>query len=162
MNIGLIGLGNLGTPIAKNLLKAGFSLTVYDLRRETAAKLLAMGAQWADSPHTLAEQSDTVLTVMPSPDAVAAVVEGENGVLKGFHAGATWIDISTTDRRETQRLAALCAEQGINVLEAPMTGGIPLAHQGKMTILVGGDKDVFEKYLPLLEEIGGKIFHLDR
>lgn len=160
MNVGLIGLGNLGTPIAKNLLRGGLSLTVHDLRREAAEKLLARGVQWADSPQALAEQSDTVLTVMPSPEAVAAVVEGENGILKGFCAGRTWIDISTTDRRETQRLAALCADKGIHVLEAPMTGGIPLAHQGKMTILVGGNKDVFEKHLPLFEVIGGKIFYL--
>ena len=160
MNIGLIGLGNLGTPIAKNLLRAGFPLTVHDLRREAAEKLLAMGAAWASSPQELAALSDTVLTVMPSPEAVAAVVEGEKGILQGFRPGGTWIDISTTDRRETQRLAALCGNKGINVLEAPMTGGIPLAHQGKMTVLVGGEKSIFEKHLPILEEIGGKIFYL--
>ena len=160
MNLGLVGLGHLGIPIAKNLLKAGYPLTVYDLRPDAAQQLLARGATWADSPQAVAEQSDTVLTVLPSPAAVAAVVEGENGLLAGLRPGSTWIDISTTDRRETQRLAALCAAKGINVLEAPMTGGIPLAHQGQMTVLVGGEKAVFENNLPVLQAIGGRIFHL--
>ncbi|MCP4357136.1 MAG: NAD(P)-dependent oxidoreductase, partial [Chloroflexi bacterium] len=122
--------------------------------------LLAQGARWADSPQAVAEQSDTVLTVLPSPAAVAAVVEGKRGLLAGLRSGSTWIDISTTDRRETQRLAALCAGKGIGVLEAPMTGGIPLAHEGRMTVLVGGDKDTFEENLPVLETIGGRIFHM--
>ncbi len=160
MNLGLVGLGHLGIPIAKNLLKAGYPLTVYDLRPDAAQKLLVRGATWADSPQAVAEPSDTVLTVLPSPAAVAAVVEAENGLLAGFRPGSTWIDISTTDRRETQRLAALCAAKGIDVLEAPMTGGIPLAHQGQMTVLVGGEKAVFENNLPVLQAIGGRIFHL--
>jgi 3-hydroxyisobutyrate dehydrogenase len=160
MQLGLIGLGNLGTPVANNLLEAGYTLTVHDLRPEAAEKVLALGATWADSPRAVAERSDTVITVLPSPAAVAAAVERENGILAGLRRGCTWIDISTTDRRETQRLATLCAEKGIGVLETPMTGGIPLAHQGKMTILVGGEKDVFEKHLPVLEVIGGKIFYL--
>jgi 3-hydroxyisobutyrate dehydrogenase len=160
MKLGLIGLGNLGTPLAKNLLKAGYPLTLYDLRREAATKLLAAGATWAESPQAVAEQAETVLTVLPSPAAVAAVVEGEQGLLQGLKAGSTWIDISTTDRRETQRLAGLCAAKGVGMLEAPMTGGIPLAHRGEMTILVGGDRAVFERNLPVLQAIGGKILHL--
>ena len=160
MNLGLIGLGNLGTPIAKNLLKAGYRLTVYDLCQETAEKLLAQGAQWAESPQAVAQQSDTVLTVLPSPAAVAAVVEGEQGLLAGLRPGSIWIDISTTDRHESMRLAGLCAAKGVGMLEAPLTGGIPLAHAGQMTVLVGGDIELFERCLPLLETIGGKIFHL--
>ncbi len=159
-HIGLIGLGNLGTPIAKNIIKAGYPLTVYDLQRDTAEKLLQQGAQWADSPQAVAEQAVVVLTVLPSPAAVAAAVEGENGLVFGLETGNTWIDISTTDRLETQRLAALCAKRGVDALEAPMTGGIPLAHAGQMSIFVGGDKAVFEKNLPLLEVIGGKILYL--
>lgn len=160
MNLGLIGLGNLGTPVAKNLLKAGYHLTVHDLHHEAAEKLLAQGARWADSPQAVAEQADAVLTVLPSPAAVAAVVEGEGGLLAGLRPGSTWIDISTTDRHESIRLAGLCAAKGVGMLEAPLTGGIPLAHAGQMTVLVGGEPAVFERCLPVLETIGGKIFHL--
>jgi 3-hydroxyisobutyrate dehydrogenase len=108
----------------------------------------------------VAQQSDTVLTVLPSPAAVAAVVEGEHGLLAGLRPGSIWIDISTTDRHESMRLAGLCAAKGVGMLEAPLTGGIPLAHAGQMTVLVGGDIELFERCLPLLETIGGKIFHL--
>ncbi len=101
-----------------------------------------------------------VFTVLPSPAAVAAVLEGDKGLLAGLDSGKTWIDISTTERHETQRLAALCASKGISVLEAPLTGGIPLAHQGQMTVLVGGEQTVFEKNRFILETIGGKIFYL--
>jgi 3-hydroxyisobutyrate dehydrogenase len=160
MKVGLIGLGNLGTPIARNLLKAGYPLTLYDIRPEAATALLAAGASWADSPQAVGENADTVLTVLPSPAAVTAALTGPNGLLAGLASGRSWIDISTTDRRETQRLAALCAAKGVGVLEAPMTGGIPLAHQGQMTVLVGGERDCFEKHLPLLQTIGGKIFYL--
>jgi len=123
-------------------------------------RFIDQGATWAETPKDVAASCDTVLTVLPSPAAVSRVVEGDDGLLEGFTGGETWIDISTTDRRETQRLAALCAERGIHMLEAPMTGGIPLAHQGQMTILVGGDEEIFQQCLPVLEAIGGRIIHL--
>ena len=160
MNIGLIGLGNLGAPLGKNLLKAGLALTVYDLRRETADTLMEAGARWADSPRALAKQVDVIITVLPSPAAVTAVVTGKNGILVGMAPGGTWIDMSTNDLNEVRRLADLAQAQGIDTLEAPVTGGIPRAHAGEITVLVGGEKAVFEKYKPIFEIIGGEVIYL--
>ncbi len=161
MDIGLIGLGEVGIPIGRHLLNAGHSLVVHDLRRETGTKLEKLGAQWAASPREVGiGEVESVLTTLPSPAAVTAVVEGADGLLAGLHAGQTWIDISTNDRRELMRLAALCKANGVHVLETPVTGGIPLLHRGEMTILVGGEKDVFERQRPILELFGGDIIHL--
>ncbi len=160
MNIGLIGLGNLGLPVGKNLLKAGYPLIVHDLKREPAAPLLHQGAKWAESPREVGEQADVVITILPSPAAVAAVVESENGLLAGMSTGDTWIDTSTNDRRELQRLAARCAKQGIYVLECPVTGGIPKAHAGTITAFVGGEREIFERNLPVIQSYAGEIHYL--
>ena len=160
MKIGLIGLGNLGLPVGRNLLEAGYRLTVYDLREEAAGPLLALGARWADSPERVGELSKVVITVLPSPAAVAAVVEGTNGLLNGMSPGSVWIDSSTNDGRELQRLAARCAEQSIDVLECPLTGGIPKAHAGSITAFVGGPKKVFERSLPVVRAYAGEVHHL--
>ena len=103
MNVGFIGLGNLGRHLAASLLRAGFPLTIHDLDRQAAAGLLAAGAVWADSAAAVAAAADTVITCLPSPKAVSAVVSGERGVLAGLRPGGTWIDMSTNDRQETLR-----------------------------------------------------------
>ena len=92
----------------------------------------------------------SVITSLPSPAAVTTVVEGENGILGGLRSGCTWLDMSTNDMRELKRLAAGCLAKGVSTLETPVTGGIPLVHAGKITILVGGEPEVFEKQLPVL------------
>ena len=94
MNVGLIGLGNLGLPVGKNLLSAGYRLTVHDLQEESAAPLLTLGARWADSPQQVGKRSQVVITVLPTPVAVTAVVEGANGLLEGLSPGGVWIDSS--------------------------------------------------------------------
>lgn len=160
LKLGFIGVGHLGAHLAGSLLRAGFPLTVYDLKQEAAAGLLAAGAQWADSPKAVAEAADSVFTCLPSPAAVTAVVSGANGVLAGLRAGGTWIDMSTNDRHEIERLAGLAAEQGVACLEAPVTGGVHKAAAGEITILVGGDTAVFEAHLPALEAMGGQVFHI--
>lgn len=160
MNLGLIGLGNLGMPIGKNLLAAGHTLFVHDLRRESAAKLEAAGAIWAASPRALAEQVETVITVLPSPASVRAVVFGDDGILAGLKPGSSWIDSSTNDAGDIERYAALCAEQGIGMVESPVTGGIPKAHSGTITALVGAEPDVFAKNLPVIQVYAGDILHL--
>ncbi|MBE7469024.1 MAG: NAD(P)-dependent oxidoreductase [Anaerolineae bacterium] len=160
LKLGFIGVGHLGAHLATSLLRADFPLTVYDLKREAAAGLLAAGAQWADSPKAVAEAADSVLTCLPSPAAVTAVVSGVDGVLAGLRAGGTWIDMSTNDLHEIERLAALAAEKGIVCLEAPVTGGVHKAATGEITVLVGGDRAVFEAHLPALEAMGGRVFHI--
>jgi 3-hydroxyisobutyrate dehydrogenase len=158
--IGYIGLGNLGRHLAGSLLQAGFPVTVFDINKDTAAGLLAAGAAWADSAVAVARASDTVITCLPSPQVVTATVAGENGILEGLAAGGTWIDMSTNDLHELQRLAAVAAEQGIETLEAPVTGGVHRAAAGMITVLVGGHKDVFEKHRPVFEAMGGKVFYI--
>jgi len=154
---GFVGLGNLGRPLAASLLRAGFPLVVYDARPGAADGL---GATWASSPRAVAEQSDAVFTCLPSPAIVDAVVAGEDGILAGLGRGGTWIDSSTNDAHELRRLAALAAERGVDVLEAPVTGGVHLAATGEITVIVGGDADVVAAHRSAFEAIGGKVFHV--
>ena len=123
MRIGFIGLGNVGAPLARNLQRAGHALTVRDLDRTRAAELLDHGAGWAETPRALAEGTEVVITSLPSPAAVAAVMEAEDGVLAGLEQDSVWIEMSTTDQAEVRRLATLAAERGAATLEAPITGG---------------------------------------
>ena len=158
--LGFIGIGNLGMHLAGSLLRAGYALTIFDLNKTAAKTLLAAGARWADSPAEVGTASDTVFTCLPSSKAVSAVVSADNGVLAGLAAGGTWIDMSTNDREETIRLAALAAAKGVAALEAPVTGGVHKAAAGDITVLVGGDQKVYEAHLPMLQAMGGEIIHM--
>jgi len=158
--LGFIGIGNLGMHLAGSLLRAGYALTIFDLNKVAAKTLLAAGARWADSPAEVGKASDTVFTCLPSSKAVSAVVSAANGVLAGLAAGGTWIDMSTNDREETIRLAALAAAKGVAALEAPVTGGVHKAAAGDITVLVGGDQKVYEAHLPMLQAMGGEIIHM--
>jgi 3-hydroxyisobutyrate dehydrogenase len=157
---GFIGLGNLGFHLANNLLRAGFALTVHDLNQEAAAPLIAASATWADSPQAVAEQCSSVFTCLPSSKAVSAVVSGERGILAGLKPGGAWIDMSTNERNETLRLAALAAEKGVNALEAPVTGGVHKAAAGNITVLVGGDEAVYQAHLSMLQAMGSPVIYM--
>ena len=158
--LGFIGIGNLGVHLAGSLLRAGFPLIIYDLNKDAAAGLLAAGARWADSPQAVAAAADSVFTCLPSPKAVSAVVSGERGILAGLKPGGTWIDMSTNDRHELLRLAALATERGITCLESPVTGGVHKAAAGDITVLVGGDEAVYAAHLPALQAMGGQVFYM--
>lgn len=160
MKIGFIGLGNIGSVMAKNLVKEGYALVIHDINRSAGEELLEMGAQWADTPMAVGQAGDTIITSLPGPPQIKAVMEGENGLLSGFSSKNTWIDMSTTDNHEVKRLSELAKEKGVPMLEAPVTGGLTLAKAGGITILVGGDKKVFEAQLPVLKVIGGKIVYI--
>jgi 3-hydroxyisobutyrate dehydrogenase len=160
MRYGFIGLGNLGAPLAGSLLRAGFPLALHDRNRQAATPLLASGAQWADSPRAVAERSDAVITCLPSPGISEQVLTGSDGVLAGLQSGGTWIEMSTLGRDEILRLAAKAAENGIGTLESPVTGGVHRAAAGEITVLAGGDKDLFETHRPALAAMGGEIFHM--
>jgi 3-hydroxyisobutyrate dehydrogenase len=160
MRLGFIGIGSLGAHLAASLVRAGFAVTIHDLDKERAAGLVRAGAVWAGSPKEVAASADSVFTCLPSPAAVAAVVTGPNGILAGFGRRGTWIDMSTNDRHELARLAALAAESGIACLEAPVTGGVHKAASGAITVLVGGDAAVFETHRAALEAMGGQVFHM--
>ncbi|MBK1870188.1 NAD(P)-dependent oxidoreductase [Aestuariivirga sp. YIM B02566] len=157
MRYGYIGLGNLGGHLAASLLKAGFTVTVHDKDRAAASRLLAQGAAWADTPAALAGSCDAVITCLPSPTVSELVLRQ---MLTTMRPGTTWIEMSTLGRDEILRLAALTAEKDVRVMELPVTGGVHLAAQGKITMLAGGDKDLFELHRPALEAMGDKIFHM--
>lgn len=158
--LGFIGLGNLGVHLASSLVRAGFAVTVYDLNPNAAAGLLTAGATWATSPQAVAEQCNSVFTCLPSSKAVSSVVSGEQGILAGLQPGGTWIDMSTNDRNETLRLAALVAAKGCNTLESPVTGGVHKAAAGDITVLVGGDAAIYQAHLPALQAMGNPVLYM--
>ena len=160
MNVGFVGLGNLGNYLAASLIRAGHPVTITDLDKAAGDKLVAAGATWADSAKAVAEASDVVFTCLPSPRVIDIVVTGPDGIFAGLRQGGTWIDMSTNDRDETMRLGAMAVERGFNMLECPVTGGVHKAAEGDITVLVGGDEAVFEKHRHLLEAVGNPILYM--
>jgi 3-hydroxyisobutyrate dehydrogenase len=159
VKLGFVGLGNLGSHLAASLVRAGFEVSVHDLDVTRGDGLISAGALWAGSPRAVAERSDTVLTCLPSPTAVAAVVEGPDGVLAGLRPGGAWIDTSTSDAGLTGRLAGVAAARDIGVLEAPVTGGVHLAASGELTVIAGGDRVLFDRHRDVLEAMGRRVFY---
>jgi 3-hydroxyisobutyrate dehydrogenase len=160
MRIGFIGLGNVGRPLAANLLRSGFDLMVLDLDRARAEPLLGRGAVWGEDPASIAAACNVVITSLPSPAAVRAVMERADGVLANLRAGSAWIEMSTTDGAEVRRLAEQAATADIQVLEAPVTGGCHRAEAGDITILVGGVVDTFDRMQPVLRAMGEQVIHI--
>ena len=160
MNVGFIGLGTLGRRLAESLLRSGFALTVHDRDRAAVAGLVAAGASAASSPRAVAETSDCVITCLPSPSAVSEVVSGCDGVIAGLRRGGTWIEMSTNDAHEIERLAGLAAARGIATLECPVTGGVHKAAAGEITVIAGGDEAVFAAHRGLLEAMGSPVIHV--
>jgi 3-hydroxyisobutyrate dehydrogenase len=160
LRYGFIGLGHLGKHLAASLLCAGFDLTVYDLKRAAVDDLIERGAKWAPSPKDLAGAVDAVITCLPSPAASANVLTGDDGVLNGLRAGGTWIEMSSTDQHEIQRISRIAAARDIATLEAPVTGGVHRAAAGEITVLVGGDRAVYDSHRAALQAMGGSIFYM--
>ena len=160
MRVGFIGLGNLGVHLASSLQRNGFDLTVNDIRKELASDLIAKGAKWADNPKALAQDVDIVITCLPSPAVVQKVMLSEDGVLAGLAKGGVWMEMSTNDRHVIEEIAAIAAQQGVDTLESPVTGGVHKAASGKITVLIGGDKAVYEKCQKVIEAVGGKNFYM--
>jgi 3-hydroxyisobutyrate dehydrogenase len=157
MKYGFVGLGNLGGHLAASLLREGFSVAVHDRQPQLAERLIAAGAIWADTPAALGRDCDAVITCLPSP-AVSELVLGQ--LLSTLKPGTTWIEMSTLGRDEILRLARVAAEKGVRTMELPVTGGVHLAAQGKITMLAGGERDLFEAHLPALKAMGDQIFHM--
>ena len=158
--IGFIGLGALGQGLCTSLVRGGFTVTVTDLNRDLATPLVALGARWADDVASLCKASDIVITALPSPAISRQVVEGAGGVFESLHSGGIWIEMSTTDFEDLQRLQAAAQARGISVLECPVTGGVHLANSGEITVLVGGEQSVYQRVEPLLKTMGGQIIYM--
>ena len=159
MRYGFIGLGHLGQHLAGSLLREGFELTVHDLNPDNARSLIERGARWGDDPQAVAEQSDHVITCLPSPKISEAVLTERRCILAGLKPGGTWIEMSTLDHKDVERLAACAAEKGVRMMEAPVTGGVHRAAAGDITVIAGGDRDLFDLHRPALQAMGGEIFH---
>ena len=159
MNIGFIGLGNVGSKLACSIARNGLPLMVHDISKDAAAPVLQAGAQWGDSPAQVAQFADMVITCLPSPAISAAVMEGEGGVLGAFAPGKLWAEMSTTDADEVRRIAALVAAAGGEAADCPVSGGCHRAATGNISIFCGGERAVFERALPVLTKMGRRILH---
>ena len=157
MKIGFIGLGNVGGKLANNLIKSNYKLIVRDLDAKLSRKFKTKGAVIANSPKELAENSDIVITCLPSPKACSKVMTGKNGVLEGLSKNKIWLEMSTTDQSEVKRIGIMVKKKGSHALDVPVSGGCHRAATGNISIFAGGDKKIFKKVLPVLKCMGKKI-----
>lgn len=160
MQVGFIGLGNMGGHMAANVITAGHDVTVYDVREEIAARHLELGASWADGPRAVAEVSKVVLTSLPGPPQVRAVALGEGGILEGASPGDTFIDLSTSSPTLIREIHATYAEHGVHVLDAPVSGGTRGAELASLAVMVGGAREHYERVKPVLDAIGDKVTYV--
>ena len=163
MNIGFIGLGNIGKPMALNVVGAGHRTAVHDIRPEAATDLLEAGAMWAETPADAARGSDVVMGSLPGPLEVEAVVSGEQGVLDGAAEGTVYIDLATNSPSMVRKLHRICAEKGVEYVDAPVSkgSGSDSADRGVLTVMAGGDPETLKSVRPALEAIADPelIFH---
>ena len=160
VTVGFIGLGIMGKPMAENLIEAGYDLVAYNRTREKAEEL--DGAEVAETPKEVAEQSDIIITMLPDSPQVEEVLAGDEGVLEGITEGALIVDMSTISPVVTEELAKKAEEKGASVLDAPVSGGDVGAIDGSLSIMVGGGEEDFGRALPLFEVMGNTVTHVGR
>ena len=159
MKIGFIGLGNVGGKLAGSLLRNNFDLTVRDLDESLTNSLKDLGAKVAKSPKELAEQTDLIITSLPSPEVSAEVMEADDGIVNGLSENKIWLEMSTTDKNEVKRLGEKVIAKKAIPMDGPVSGGCHRAATGNIAIFVGGERKAFEKILPALTVMGRKILH---
>jgi 3-hydroxyisobutyrate dehydrogenase-like beta-hydroxyacid dehydrogenase len=160
MEIGFIGIGRMGSRMARHILEAGYDLTVNDLRKEAAVHLLEKGAKWVDTPRAMAETCDIVFSSLPSPEEVQIVVYGMDGLIEGWKAGDIYADMSTNSHDLVIKMAQDAVKKGVAVLDAPVTGGTKGAEEANLVFIVGGEKAALEKIEGILYTMGKKIYHV--
>jgi len=158
--VGFVGLGIMGQPMARNLRRAGYPLWVFARREERATPLVEEGATACVSPRAVAENSDIVITIVSDTPDVEAVILGENGIVPGARPGAVVVDMSTISPSATRAIAARLGEQGVEMLDAPVSGGEQGAIDGTLSIMVGGRPEVFERVRPLFQVMGKNVVHV--
>lgn len=159
MKIGFIGLGNVGAKLAGSLIRNGHEVTVRDLDKDAAAPLLDAGAAFGESPKTMAQENELMITCLPSPAASAAVLEADDGIIAGLSDGKIWAEMSTTDEAEVKRLGAKVRAAGASAVDCPVSGGCHRAATGNISIFAGCERDVFERLLPVLTTLGRRVLH---
>ena len=160
MKIGFIGIGMMGREMSINLLKAGYELMIYDIRKEAMEDPIRFGAKAASSPKEIGQVSDIIMTSLPSPEALEEVVLGKHGLLEGARRGCILIDTSTVSPSTIRKIASVAKDRGVDVLDAPVSGGVNGAKAGTLSVMVGGNVDVFERCLEFLRVIGKNIYHV--
>jgi len=158
--IGLIGLGLMGRPMGANLLKAGYSLTVWNRTPSRAENLVKQGAKLAASPRDAAAAADVLFTIVSDPPALEQVLWGQDGALEGLRRGAVYVDSSTVSPALARRTAGECAGRGVRFLDAPVTGGTWGAEKGELVFMVGGESATLKEVEPVLSAMGKRWFHL--
>lgn len=159
MKIGFIGLGIMGRPMAGNLLKAGYDVVGYDIVRANLEGIIAVGANAAGSPKEVARQCELVITMLPNSPHVKTAVMGKDGVLEGARPGTILIDMSSIAPLASQEIERVCARQGVKMIDAPVSGGEPKAIDGSLSIMVGGEKAIFEQVCPILMAMGTSVVY---
>jgi 3-hydroxyisobutyrate dehydrogenase len=159
-NIGFVGLGMMGLPMAQNLVEAGYGVTVFDLDSSSVAKAEAFGASSASSAAETASKSDIVITMVPDSPHVEVVIAGPDGILEGINKGSVVIDMSTIAPDTGRKMAKLLEAKGANFVDAPVTGGVEGAEAGTLALLVGRNAEAFERTLPVLNVLGGNVVHM--
>ena len=160
MKVGFIGLGIMGRPMSKNLVKAGHELVVFDFNKEAVEDLVSCGAEAVQTGKEVAEKCEVVIIMVPNSPHVRAAVLGENGVAEGAHKGSVVIDMSSIDPTESKAIGAELEKMGIDMLDAPVSGGEPKAIDGTLSVMVGGKKELFDKYYDLLMVMAGSVVYV--
>lgn len=160
MKVGFIGLGIMGKPMSKNLIKAGYELVVYNRSQDKAKELLELGAIWAESPARVAAQCEVIITMLPNSPHVREVCLGEKGIIEGAAPGTTVIDMSSIDPVESKTIGKALSQKGIDMMDAPVSGGEPKAIDGTLSVMAGGTKENFDKYYKLLMAMAGSVVYV--
>lgn len=157
MKIGFIGLGIMGKPMSKNLLKAGYDIVVNDINKAAVDEVVALGAASAATAKEVAQQTDVIITMLPNSPHVKTVVLGQNGVIEGISAGKVLIDMSSIAPLVSREVYAELAKVGVEMLDAPVSGGEPKAIDGTMSVMVGGKQEIFDKYYDIMKSMAGSV-----
>ncbi len=157
MKLGLIGLGIMGKPMARNLLKAGYDLTVYDINKGPVKEVVEAGAREAADVRDIGANCDIIMTMLPDSPHVKSVVLGEGGLIETIREGSVFIDMSSINPVASQEISAELEKKGVKMLDAPVSGGEPKAIDGTLAFMVGGPQDVFDKCKPILEAMGSSV-----
>ncbi|MDA0798696.1 MAG: NAD(P)-dependent oxidoreductase [Chloroflexi bacterium] len=160
MNVGFIGLGKMGGPMARNLINAGHTLVVNDVNEAATAAHRELGATWAATPREVAGKSEVIFTSLPGPAEVDAVALGGDGLIEGITPGAIYVDLSTGSPTAIRRVAERIEAAGAHVVDAPVSGGVQGADKGTLAVMVGGAPEIVERIRPMLEVLGGSVVHV--
>jgi 2-hydroxy-3-oxopropionate reductase len=157
MKIGFIGLGIMGKPMVRNLIKGGYSVMVHDINAASVAELTSAGATAGGSSLNTASEADVIITMLPDGPDVEKAVLGENGILEGARTGSIIVDMSSISPIVSQKIGEICNAKGVGFLDAPVSGGEPKAIDGTLTIMAGGDQETFDNVLPILQKMGSSV-----